>query len=187
MILLKPDYLLFQMSSGETIPCSAEIVTVELMGQSASGMDPGIIKNAAAAVLHYFKEELGRDSVSIQEFSAALEHVLRKFGFSVTGEEEASGQPPAVAEVDLFRLADAAGGPVELLFFQFLREEVSRFQARAQAPGILRFTGLRASVKQLLGARRWNGRCRAFRDQVVDYLRDCFSHHHDPGSTLVIR
>jgi hypothetical protein len=83
MIQLNPDCLIFQTSNGEHIPCSAELVTIELMGETASLVDPEVIRNASAAVLHYFKHELGRTSVSVAEFSSALEKVLRGFGFDV--------------------------------------------------------------------------------------------------------
>lgn len=36
MIRLRPDCLVFKMSSGESIPCSAEKVTIELIGKRRS-------------------------------------------------------------------------------------------------------------------------------------------------------
>src|SRR5271168_4434037 len=83
MIQLRPDCLIFQTSDGDQIPCSAEWVTLELMGDGAAWVDPQIVHNASAAVLHYFKHELNRDFVSVGEFAVALEKVLRGFGLSV--------------------------------------------------------------------------------------------------------
>ena len=65
MIRLHPDCLIIKMSSGEQFPCPAEIVTIELIGEAASWMSEEVVKNVAAAVLHYFKEEQGRDVVSV--------------------------------------------------------------------------------------------------------------------------
>ena len=63
MIQLHPDCLIFETSSGESIPCSAEVVTIELVGDSK--LDPEIVREAASAVVYYFRHELGRDNVSV--------------------------------------------------------------------------------------------------------------------------
>ena len=58
------------------------------MGEGAAWIDPGIIHNVSAAVLHYFKQELSRDFVSVGEFAIALEKALRGFGLSVYADSE---------------------------------------------------------------------------------------------------
>src|SRR5580658_3876079 len=83
MIQLKTDCLIFQTNDGEQVPCSAEWVTLELMGEGAQLVDPEVVRHASAAVLHYFKHELHRQFVSVAEFAAALEKVLKSFGLSV--------------------------------------------------------------------------------------------------------
>ena len=98
MIQLKSDCLLFQTNDGEQGPCSAEWVTLELMGEGASLVDPEVVRHASAAVLHYFKHELKRQFVSVSEFALALEKVLRNFGLSVYADFE--GEP-----------ADSKSGP----------------------------------------------------------------------------
>ena len=170
MIQLSSDYLFFQMPSGEAIPCSAQTVTVELMGDSVSLLDQETVRNAARAVLHYFKEEQGRSSVTVGEFSQALAAVLRGFGLSVMTEDP---PPPSrrALDLDLRILAMDSGKSFELRFFPRLREEVRRGLRRS--PGNLRFRGLRGCVKQLAGARRWSRRCQILNDQIVDYLRIC--------------
>ena len=171
MIQLKADCLIFQTANGEQIPCSAELVTIELIGEAAKSLDPDIVRNASAAVLHYFKNELGRNFVSVGEFSQALEQVLRGFGLTVTSEEKKS--PVRVAESDLRELACASGKGFELFFFFHLREEIrGRLD---QSPQLIRFRGLRGCVKQLVGARRWSRRCQSLNDQIVDYLRACLT------------
>ena len=43
MIQLHPDCLMLQMASGESIPCCAELVTVELMGEGGlTGRGPTV-------------------------------------------------------------------------------------------------------------------------------------------------
>lgn len=170
MIQLHSHCLAFEQSDGGAIPCSAEQITVEIIGAAAANLDHEIIRNAAAAVLHYFKAELGRTHVTLGEFTQALDRVLRGLGMEL--EFPPSPQPaPGVAESDLRLLACAASSGYELDFFPRLREEL-RGQLR-ESPRLLRFRGLRGCVKQLAGARRWNGRCEALSDQIVDYLRTC--------------
>ena len=49
MIQLHPEYLIFRTSQGELIPCSAESVTIELIGDASSFLDPDTVREAAAA------------------------------------------------------------------------------------------------------------------------------------------
>jgi hypothetical protein len=177
MIQLKSDCLIFQTHDGEQIPCSAEWVTLELMGEGAQLVDPEVVHHASAAVLHYFKHELGRQSVSVGEFALALEKVLRSFGLSVYADHSdgpAENPPPfRVVESNLNDLAsNAASQGFELGFFPQLRQELK--SKLDQSPNVVRFHGLRDCVKQLAGAGRWNRRCQSLDDQIVDYLRSCW-------------
>ena len=175
MIQLKTDCLVFQTNDGEQIPCSAEWVTLELMGEGAELVDPEVVHHASAAVLHYFKHELQRQSVSVGEFAIALEKVLRSFGLSVYADCQAQPRraPVRVLESNLTDLAgSAANDGFELLFFPRLRQELKR--KLDQSPNVLRFHGLRECVKQLAGAARWNRRCQSIHDQIVDFLRSCW-------------
>ena len=172
MIWLQSDCLLVKTAQGKTIPCSAEAVTVELVGEAAASLDPQIMQNASQAVLHYFKNELGRDTVTVAEFASALARVLRNLGLEVlTDDEPVSG--PKIAEMDLGILAAESGRGFELAFFQRLREEL--VHQLAESPEVVRFKGLRGCVKQLSGARRWSTRCQTLNDQIVEYLRHCWS------------
>ena len=87
MIALAADYLLFQIATGESIPCSAEMISVELADTTAEWFDAEFIHHAAGAVFHYFKHELGRQTVSVAEFAGALRKVLR--GFAGTAQSSA--------------------------------------------------------------------------------------------------
>ena len=184
MIQLHHDYLLLETSSGEAIPCSVELIAIQLVGKSGPIKDIELVREAAAAVLHYFKHDLGRDSVSIADFSVALGHVLGTFGVKI---KPADLDAPHVVEVsDLRQLARDCGKAFELAFFPFLREELRK--KLSESPSVLKFQGLRACVKQLLGAKRWTTQCQDLNDQIVDYLRQCLTSEDRSASCgLVVR
>jgi hypothetical protein len=171
MISLARDCMLFELTSGEAIPFSAEMISVELMGDAVSQLDPEVIRNAAAAVFHYFRHELERESVTVGEFAGMLEKVLRGLGLNVRPAETATPGSNPVA--DLVALARESGAAHELVFFPRLRREL-RVQLQGSA-GVVRFRGLRRCVKHLAGARRWCPRCENLSDQIVDYLRGCLT------------
>lgn len=172
MIALQSDCLLFQLASGESIPCSPEMISVELVGDSAGQLDPEMLRHAAASVFHYFKVELERQTVSIGEFSLALEKALRNLGLTIrAGDFETRSQE--IIETDLGLFARQSDGSLELFFFPRLRDEL-RTQLR-QSPRMMRFRGLRGCVKQLSGAKRWSNRCEKLSEQIVEYLRGCLT------------
>ena len=72
MIALQSDCLLFQLTNGESVPCSAEMISVELVGGGDSPFDPEVLHHAAASVFHYFKKELERETVTVGEFAVAM-------------------------------------------------------------------------------------------------------------------
>ena len=123
--------------------------------------------------------------MSVGEFAAALEKVLRSFGLSVYADSESgtvetaatadpdSAPKPRVVESHLPDLAtNAAAEGFELLFIPQLRQELQR--QLTHSPKVVRFFGLRDCVKQLAGSPRWNHRCQTLNDQIVDYLRSCW-------------
>lgn len=170
MITLAADCLLFQLATGETIPFSAEMISVEVLGDAEELFDAEFVKHASSAVFHYFKDELERQTVSVGEFARALEKVLR--GFRLAAPKRAAGaSPDGVRESDLSRLASESGEGCELFFFSRLRDELRR--QLQHGPRVLRFRGLRHCVKQLAGAQRWTQRCQSLEEQIVNFLREC--------------
>ncbi|HYG22723.1 MAG TPA: hypothetical protein VEH04_08080 [Verrucomicrobiae bacterium] len=176
MIALSTDCLLFQTPEGESIPFSAEAISIELMGSSSKLLDADFVKQASQAVFHYFRNELRRETVTVAEFADALEKVLRSFGYRVHTE---SAEPVSEDEVvpktgaDLCQLAQESALGGELFFFPRLRDEL-RVQLR-QEPRIVRFHRLRPCVKQLTGARRWTPRCQSLEAKILEFLRECLS------------
>ena len=182
MIQLKPDCLIFKTSDGEQIPYSAESATNAMIRGIGMTLEPDIVQNASAAVLHYFKHELKQNYVSVDEFTDALEKVFRNLRVDFGSKNEAA--PIRVEEADLKLIAMEAGKELELLFFQQLRAELKR--RLQECPQILRFRGLRECAKLLAGSTRWNRRCQTINDQIVDYLRTCWSAEPRSQSSALI-
>ena len=173
MIALQSGCLIFQLASGESVPCSADMISVELTGSTDCLLDPEVLRHAAASVFHYFKNELCRETVTVGEFAGALEKVMRDLGFAIRTTSARTSEPQEVIETDLDLMARESSDSLELFFFPRLRNEL-RAQLH-QSPRVLRFCGLRGCVKQLAGARRWSARCEQLRDQIVEYLRQCLT------------
>jgi hypothetical protein len=172
MIALQSDHLIFQLTNGESVPCSAEMITIEIAGNSEGLIDTDMLHHAAASVFHYFKCEMERQTVTVGEFALALEKVLHGFGLTLY----ADGPPPPadeLPEADLGHLARESADSLELFFFPRLRDAL-RAQLR-QSPRVLHFRGLRGCVKQLAGAQRWSARCEKMQEQIVGYLRECLT------------
>jgi len=183
MITLGTDCLLFKMHNGESVPLSAEMITVELTGNKSEYFDAHFVQHAAQAVFYYYKHDLGRLSVTVGEFAGALEAVLRGFGVKAVAEATAP-PPPCVLESDLQQLASESGEGCELFFFPRLRDEMR--QQLQLSPRVLRYRGLRGCVKQLAGARRWSHRCQTLHNQVVAFLRECLTAEAQPGGCALV-
>jgi hypothetical protein len=183
MITLASECLFFKMGTGESVPFSAEMISIELSGDDAEKFDQEFLKQATNAVFHYFKHELGRDTITVAEFAGALERVLRGFEFKPAEPQPPTPRPARVIESDLRRLVFESGIGCELFFFPRLREEL-RQQLR-QAPRLVRFHGLRGCVKQLSGSQRWCGRCRSLHEQIVEFLRTCLTAESTDCALLV--
>jgi len=168
MILLADNFLLFKLPSGESVPFSAEMISVELADGAGKPFEQDFVEHAAASVFHYFKHNLGRKTVSVAEFATAFESVLNGLGLKLDAGQVTELRDEG-ANKDLQLLAFHAGEACELAFFPRLRTAV---HAQCQlTPQLVRFHGLRGCVKRLLGAERWSPRCDQMRDHIVEYLR----------------
>lgn len=182
MIQLRSDCLVFEVSGGDKIPCSVEKLTIEVLAESLEDLDPDVIREAAAAVLHYFRDDLGRENVTLEEFTDALEHVLSGLGYEVAGGAASPLEPGAspadadaaapVVECNLGTIAESLGDGLELGFYPRLRAELKTLLA-AQ-PQVVRFNGLRNCAKRLARTRRWCARSVQVSEEIVGFLRDCW-------------
>ena len=183
MILLSCDCLLFELPSGETVPFSAEMISVEISNGTGGMLEQEFVEHAAASVFHYFKNDLGRKTVSVAEFASAFESVLTGLGLKLTG-GRLTTTPVGKATKDLRLLAHDAGYACELGFFPLLRDAVrDQYQS---SPQVVRFHGLRGCVKRLAGAQRWSPRCDTLRDQIVEFLRRTVSLEASGGACSLV-
>jgi len=182
MIALAADCILLRRENGESEPIHAGTLSIEVVTEGQSPFDEEFVKEASAAVLHYFKNEEGRESVTLGEFAEALEKVLKGFApdQELAGEESAA----RVVEADLQTIAASSGEAFELTFFPQLRSEL-RSRLRL-APQVLHFRGLRRCVFRLTGARRWTHRCRSLEGQIVEFLRECLAAESQAASCALL-
>src|SRR5215471_3712212 len=150
MIALAEDCIFLRRENGEGKPLTPEAIAIEIEADGALPFDHDFVKEAAAAVLHHFRTNTRRDSITFGEFAEALQQVLQNFSLF----NKPASSTGAIAEADLLRLAAESGENFELTFFPRLRDEVRAHLK--QSPQMLRFRGLRGCVMQLTGARRWN-------------------------------
>jgi hypothetical protein len=183
MIALASDCLVFRLASGESVAVSAEMLSVELMGSTLDLFDPEFVRHAAHAVFHYFQRDQGRETVTVGEFTEALEKVLRGLKLNISKGESNAGAR-TVSELDLARLARESGEGCELFFFPRLRDELR--QHLGQSPQMLRFHGLRGCVKELMGARRWTLKCQALEERIVEFLRECLGAESKKGELALV-
>lgn len=184
MILLHSHSLVFETADGDLIPCDAEQVTIELIGDAVNKLDPNLVRQAAAAVLDYFKEERQQEVVTIREFTTALERVLRKLGLKVVSGGESKRQIGKIIEADLVDLMADEGAASELLFFQRLKDNFA--DLLTESPNLVRLSGLRPCVKSLVGAERWCKRCVQMSDQIIEFLRDYLDQRKSAIETALV-
>lgn len=161
MILLHPDCMILRMSDGKHLPHFAESIAGDL--HSSFDMSTELVHHAAFAVLHYFKKERGQDVVSFTEFSKVLKCILQKWT-TKSGAQRTH-------HADLFEMLSETEWVLELAIFQCLR--VRMRDLIRSSPVMIRFSGLRESVKRVLRARRWSAQCQTLNDQIVAFLRKC--------------
>jgi hypothetical protein len=184
MIALREDCLLVEQAGGGYLPCSAEELTFEVVGDT-SLVDGEVLKHATAAVMHYFREELDRTTVTLGEFSAMLTKVLQGLGISaeVTG-QIVPGEQVRIA--DLGALAEAGGIAGELEFCQRLRTLLR--EQLAAAPSRLEILGLRVCVKRLTGRKHWCPTCERTAAWILEMIRGWYAQEAPSRPTaLVVR
>lgn len=185
MIQLNPDCVVLELESGNTLPCSVELMTVELLGETASWIDPEILRNINQAVILYLRDELGKHLVSFQEFSEVLEQVLKGFGFDLALPRSAVTKSGGVEKTNIADWLGRKDQGFELMMFQRLRKELSK-KLSNEPPGVLWIHGLRECVKNQLGARRWSRKCQDLNDQLISFIRECFDRSAHSDCSLVV-
>lgn len=185
MIALRDDCLLVAQSGGGFLPCSAEQLTLEVVGGVAGTLDPELLKHAAAAVMHYFRVELDRTTVTVAEFSSMLGRVLAGLGIVAEITEDAA-HAGEVRIADLCLLAAEGARSGELEFCQRLRTLLR--EQLAAAPVRVELYGLRGCVKRLTGRKHWCPACEKTAAWILEMIRGWFEQDAASRPTaLVIR
>jgi hypothetical protein len=188
MIALRNDCLLVAKEDGGFVPCSIEQLTLEVVGGAADAIDPEWLRQAAASVLHYFKTDLGRTHVTVEEFAEALTRVLA--GLGLTAEVADIKTTPAgpvdgrIWRADLRQIAVQSGKLGELGFLQHLREEFR--QGLQEEPSAVEFLGLRGCVKQLAGRKHWCPACDRLQGWIIDSLRSWYGQEIGPRRIALV-
>lgn len=183
MIQLRNDCLLVAGEGGAYSPVDVEQLTLEVAASSAESLDVDTLKQVAASVLFYFKEELGRTTITATEFGEVFARALRGLGFEV---EVTPGGAAAARPADLRQIAVEAGKLGELEFFPLLHGRLKEHLSKA--PTFVEFSGLRGCVKILAGRRNWCPRCAELEEKIIDTLRSWFGREPTArGATLVVR
>jgi len=162
--------LLFQLPSGESVPCSVEMIP------SNSPVTPRICStevfaHAAASVFHYFKKELERETVTLANSPSRW----KKFcaGSALSSRAGTLGKPPAeiVETTSAFR-ARIRRQPRTVLF-----PAPARRTSRPTPPVAARFALLRTARLRQATHRRaaLSGRCEKLQDHIVEYPPRCLT------------
>lgn len=185
MIALRDDCLLVAQNGGGFLPWSAEQLTLEVVGESGCSVDPELLKQAVAAVIHYFRQELDRTTITMAEFSAMLGRVLG--GLGIAAEIVEGDDPPTEVRIADLSVLTAAGTPSgELEFCQRLRTLLR--EQLAAAPARVEFHGLRGCVKRLTGRKHWCPTCEKTAAWILEMIRGWFEQDAPSRPTaLVIR
>ncbi len=185
MIALHSDCLLFQLHNGESVPCSADMICVEIVGESRR---PARTRNAPARRrqrVSLFQNRTRPRSRDRRRIFPRARKGPAPSGLHAFTPNDPGGLAGEVSNTDLARLLSETGDSLELFFFPRLRDEL-RVQLR-QSPRVVRFRGLRGCVKKLAGARRWSSRCERLEDQIISFLRECLNAETaPPGCALVV-
>ena len=104
----QPTACLVFKGASDVIACGAAGVSIELVGEGLNGCESDLVREVASGVLHYFRHDLGRDTVTVGEFAVVLAKVLRGFGLNVESCLRVPDATPA-AEADLTDLIERAG------------------------------------------------------------------------------
>ena len=173
MITLASDCLLFELATGESIPYSADMVWVELSGDSGGMFDSEFVRHADEGGLPLLQTRAGppdRVRRGIRRGAGESAARLRPHGRL---RRTRRGHARACWSLICAGWRSESGQGCELVFFPRLRAELQ--PASRSEPAWCRFRGLRGCVKQLTGARRWSLRCQTLEGEIVDYLRECLS------------
>jgi len=185
MIQVQPDCFWIQTDKGDLIPCTPDSIAVEVLSNESILLDAEVVKQAVHAILYYFQHDLGRNSITVSEFTQSLEEALKSVeGLAQMAECDAAKK--VMEQLDIASLVHASNCGFELMFFNQLRQVMT--EKLASKPHVVQCIRLREGIKTILGQNHWNRKCQQLSDQVVDFLRSLLKNHPaHPACALIIR
>ena len=183
MISLASDCLLFQLANGESVPFSAEMISVEVSGDSA-GSSNRISSNTrpTRSSITSRTTSAARRSPSPNSPARWKKSCAASASCRPRRPEAVTPRPP-VLDADLLHWRANPGWVVNCFSFPACATNYGPLRSE---PRLVRFHGLRGCVKQLAGARRWSPRCQTLQVQIVEYLRECLSAETRAGECALL-
>jgi hypothetical protein len=168
MIRLNEHALLMCYPDGRVEPLDLSQLVCEIAGQNqslASKLEPWMVEHVVQSIVHYIRNEMKKETVTLQDFIDLSRELLAHFSTS-------GAKPKSTAEAvcDLYQLAQRAGTGFELRFYDILRDHIQKASTNGSDSYV--FTGLRRCVKFLAGHQRWRNRCRVINDEIVEFIRE---------------
>lgn len=170
MIRLNEHALLMCYPDGRVEPLDLSQLVCEIAGQNeslASKLEPWMVEHVVQSIVHYIRNEMKKETVTLQDFIDLSRELLTHFS---APKAEGDGRSKAEAVCDLYQLAQKAGYGFELRFYDILRDHIQSASSNGSASYV--FTGLRRCVKFLAGHQRWRNRCRLINDEIVKFIRE---------------
>lgn len=131
-------------------------------GQGDWWFTPDIVRS----LMIYLRERFPGSTITLEELTAKIRHILDKIGFNEIGERVAL-TPPALS-FSLDDLAREAGEGFELRFFQLLDARLQEL-ADLGAPAVA-LTAAHEGVKRLCSAKYWTQNCRQLEHEINTFL-----------------
>lgn len=133
-------------------------------GQDDWWFTPDIVRS----LLIYLRERFAGSTITLDELTGKIRHILEKIGFNDIGDRVAL-TPPALT-LSLDDLAREAGEGFELRFFQLLD---ARLQELAELGACaIALTSSHEGVKRLCAAKYWTQSCRQLESEIETFLRN---------------
>lgn len=133
-------------------------------GQGDWWFTPDIVRS----LMIYLRERFPGSTITLEELTGKIRHILSKIGFNEIG-EQVSLVPPALS-LSLDDLAREAGEGFELLFFQLLDARL-RELSDLGAP-VVALTNAHEGVKRLCAAKYWTQNCRQLEVEISTFLQN---------------
>ena len=178
MITLASDCLLFEMATRREHPVLGRHgLAWSWRAARRELFDPEFVHHATKAVFHYFKHELGRQTVTAGEFAGALEKVLR--GFAVTAQAASHPTPPRACWSPI--CAGWPMNPARAASFSSFRACAPNCSGTCSRPrACCAFAGCAAASSSSPARGAGAGAARRLEGEIVDYLRQCLSAESGP-------